>query len=283
MSCSSPAGRRPAAAAAFTLIELLVVIAIIAILAAILFPVFAQAREKARQSSCINNLKQIGLGMMQYVQDYDETYPHNAGATEVNNYPDINYLGQTVPFNIHWQQQLFPYHKSWAIYLCPSDSNPLPAKINPGVSGYRSPADSSYAINSQLFQFGEVPRVTAGSLPAASLVSPAATYVVSEAGSTQEFFGYAGSCAGAGISRLNRVRFANVALSAERNSCAGGTPDPGLFAGKEDARTRHQGGQVVLFADGHAKWLRWQNTKDENTCANPDRSAGQPVTAFCRN
>jgi prepilin-type N-terminal cleavage/methylation domain-containing protein/prepilin-type processing-associated H-X9-DG protein len=269
---------------AFTLIELLVVIAIIAILAAILFPVFAQAREKARQSSCLNNLKQAGIAMMQYVQDYDGTYPHNAGNATVNNYPDINSLGQVYPFNIHWQQQLYPYHKSWAIYLCPSDPNPLPAKINnPGVSGYRGPADSSYAINSQLFQFGEVNGVTAGSLPESALVSPADIYVLSEAGSTQEFFGFGGSCNSAGISRLNRVRFANVALSTERNSCAGGTPDPTLFPGKEDARTRHQGGQIMMFADGHAKWLRWQNTKDEFTCANPERSAGQAVTAFCRN
>src|ERR671934_1073768 len=60
----------------FTLIELLVVIAIIAILAAILFPVFAQAREKARQAGCLSNLKQIGTATMLYVQDYDETYPH---------------------------------------------------------------------------------------------------------------------------------------------------------------------------------------------------------------
>src|ERR1700742_4223315 len=60
---------------AFTLIELLVVIAIIAILAAILFPVFAQAREAARKTSCLSNTKQLGLGIMQYVQDYDETYP----------------------------------------------------------------------------------------------------------------------------------------------------------------------------------------------------------------
>ncbi len=65
---------------AFTLIELLVVIAIIAILAAILFPVFAQARAGARQATCLNNMKQIGTGLMMYAQDYDETLPGNSGA-----------------------------------------------------------------------------------------------------------------------------------------------------------------------------------------------------------
>src|SRR5687768_18600195 len=68
---------RKSAPRAFTLIELLVVIAIIAILAAILFPVFAQARDKARSASCLSNLRQVGMGLYMYVQDYDETYPRN--------------------------------------------------------------------------------------------------------------------------------------------------------------------------------------------------------------
>ncbi len=102
----------------FTLIELLVVIAIIAILAAILFPVFAKAREKARQASCMSNLKQLTLGFLQYVQDYDEkmlSYArgyYNCGAIWT-----------------FWPHQLQPYIKNWQVYQCPS--NPF------GPSGYQ--------------------------------------------------------------------------------------------------------------------------------------------------
>lgn len=102
--------------AAFTLIELLVVIAIIAILAAILYPVFAQAREKARQSSCLSNTKQIGLGLMMYTQDNDETYPpayYYGDPTKVGNLDSTGI--------IHWSGLIHPYVKSWAIYVCPSD------------------------------------------------------------------------------------------------------------------------------------------------------------------
>ena len=91
----------------FTLIELLVVIAIIAILAAILFPVFARARENARRSSCSSNLKQIGLGFAQYTQDYDERLP----------YCDYGY---SVPGKIGWDEAIFPYVKSTQIFQCPS-------------------------------------------------------------------------------------------------------------------------------------------------------------------
>ncbi|MBU0609791.1 MAG: DUF1559 domain-containing protein [Armatimonadetes bacterium] len=90
----------------FTLIELLVVIAIIAILAAILFPVFAKAREKARQSSCLSNTKQIGLAVMQYAQDYDERMP----------------MTYTQNPNTNWAQNIAPYAKNNQVLDCPSST-----------------------------------------------------------------------------------------------------------------------------------------------------------------
>lgn len=93
----------------FTLIELLVVIAIIAILAAILFPVFAKAREKARQSSCLSNVKQLCLGAMQYAQDYDEMFPQNIWTAAADNNHTMNI----------WSQ-MAPYVKNTQIWLCPS-------------------------------------------------------------------------------------------------------------------------------------------------------------------
>src|ERR1700758_2151824 len=99
----------------FTLIELLVVIGIIAVLAAILFPVFAQAREKARQISCASNLKQLGLGVSLYVQDYDETYP----TLDTNN-PVLGVVNDgSVKMWSSWMPQVYPYVKSKDVFKCP--------------------------------------------------------------------------------------------------------------------------------------------------------------------
>jgi prepilin-type N-terminal cleavage/methylation domain-containing protein/prepilin-type processing-associated H-X9-DG protein len=121
----------------FTLIELLVTIAIISILAAILFPVFARARENARRSSCMSNLKQIGLGMMMYTQDYDETFPPSIRGlfrtqstyqkdTDTSKPSGVFTVGDgsgasgETDHYISWMDMVFPYVKSVQLFVCPS-------------------------------------------------------------------------------------------------------------------------------------------------------------------
>lgn len=121
---------------AFTLIELLVVIAIIAILAAILFPVFARARENARRASCQSNLKQIGLGIAQYTQDYDETMPRGLTNNGVR--------------DIVWAGVLQPYIKSTQLFKCPSNTNTNNNGMlnNSNLGSGRDEIPASYVANS---------------------------------------------------------------------------------------------------------------------------------------
>ncbi len=126
--------RRPG----FTLIELLVVIAIIAILAAILFPVFAQAREKARQTTCLSNMKQLGLGFRMYLQDYDDTFPGRSGGVDnIVGSPMLGAAASTFSQWGHWtcahrvttanpcrvqEGAIMPYVKAVQLFQCPSDA-----------------------------------------------------------------------------------------------------------------------------------------------------------------
>ena len=190
---------------AFTLIELLVVIAIISILAVILFPAFARARENARRASCLSNQKQIGLAVMQYLQDYDDHYMHqheNAGPGDPN--PDY-----------FWFDPLQPYIKSEQIFRCPSMSeSPRAARSDYLINGFFAHETSAAAFNNVAEQI-----------------------LISE--------------------RKNGV--GDIDYHPWGEPLATDPPDPAEFDDFIE-KERHFNGSNFLFADGHAKWLRWEKT-----------------------
>jgi len=210
----------------FTLIELLVVIAIIAILAAILFPVFARAREKARQSSCLSNLKQLGTAMLMYIQDYDERFPNAYISAPGLTGPVGNYSGTLFVWDI-----LFPYVKNVQIFMCPSSES---------TSGY----SGNYGVNTNLCPFG-----TSGNVGKkySSVQSPAEVFMALDAGPYGVNYGYITAPTGG---------FWYVPGTARGRDPASLTPYPltGWYA-KDFVSGRHNGGINVCMADGHAKWF----------------------------
>ena len=211
---------------AFTLIELLVVIAIIAILAAILFPVFAKAREKARQTTCASNLKQIGLGISQYTQDYDETLP----PWRQNDPNGINVY--------EWQGHIMPYVKSTGIYICP---DAVPSNFQTVTFTGLPTFTSSYSCNfvgsaTAIFGAGHL----AGAFDALNL-SGFNLSQFPDPTSTIEVFEFIGENGGEPA-----YWGGNCAMT---NSTTGTC----LFAG-------HTNGSNFLYCDGHVKWLTPMNT-----------------------
>jgi len=134
----------------FTLIELLVVIAIIAILAAILFPVFAKAREKARQITCASNLKQLGIACLSYTEDYDEQLPSSWATTPGNSNPATGAY--------KWMDAVYPYVKSVGVYHCPDDAGQNGSTGNyvfyQNLTGQSSSYYGSYGMNSSYWGTG---------------------------------------------------------------------------------------------------------------------------------
>ena len=198
----------------FTLIELLVVIAIIATLVAILFPVFAQAREKARTISCLNNLKQLGMASIMCCQDYDEmVVPHC-----IRDFHD-----PSGPVHAYWFGLLMPYVKNDQVFVCPSHRGAIGGHNFLGSYGYicdgftDDPADPNYS-----------------GLPFGGIYSMAQIYHPAE------------------MIMLGESQKATCRVCPAYHTHT--------FPPVWVAQPRHQGGSNYLFYDGHAKWMKYEQT-----------------------
>lgn len=240
---SVPQDRRESAG--FTLIELLVVIAIIAILAAILFPVFAQAREKARQTSCLSNMKQLGTAFMMYTQDYDERLPNSGLEAGCGGGPGgaltaddqfYGILSNWVPSGKirppitrpGWKIKngaLFPYVKNEQIFRCPSDAG-LSKRIDGGIS---------YAMNGYLAPFYAIPAID----------FPARIVLLVDEGM--------GDTEGTISGEIDDNWF--VSFWCGVNPCLG----------IESVTRVHSDGANLNFCDGHAKWVKRATLRNPDT------------------
>ncbi len=246
---------------AFTLIELLVVIAIIAILAAILFPVFAQAREKARAISCVSNEKQIALGILMYVQDYDETFPLYFyyivpdGSTVAPTDPPFNpTLGETI---VGWNEAIYPYVKNVAIFRCPdAPRGPDLVTGSNGQTGFGTTdigADGStgYSINARISGNDglEDDNIIHSPLGDGALSFAASTILITES---------SGNCSD-GCSSSDENEWGWEGRHIDKlygDGWDSGTEPGGSFIGTgKPPLTRHTGGANYGFADGHAKFF----------------------------
>jgi prepilin-type N-terminal cleavage/methylation domain-containing protein len=271
----------------FTLIELLVVIAIIAILAAILFPVFAQAREKARQTSCLSNQKQIGTAFLAYSIDYDDAYPLAFGRT-----PSLGWMynfNLRVPFNwdpnngpgtdryvgaqMSWANSVYPYIKSWQIYACPSQTtDTIVSAAAQAANVVVPPTRVGYVYNGLLM-----------SLNSSSLRNPSDVIMMYEDGKNRRL-GFALSqpalfCPDANAECVF-VPKPNYRVSGPCGTGNGSTMQWFGIAG--DVKV-HSGGQNFIYSDGHVKFRRLNSAAATDLKYDPwtnYSATGQPNSMF---
>jgi len=241
----------------FTLIELLVVIAIIAILAAILFPVFAKAREKARQTSCASNMKQLALSTAIYVQDFDERFPCGNTGTM------FTAAGVTNPDG--WAAQIYPDVKSLGVYKCPDDSTlangalvPISYAMNSNVAGTTGTL-SSFVSTSASILFFEVSGVQADPTTPTNIAGASGNGTANPANSAE-------LDTAAGFADLGALSNGNPAAANPTALYETGDPNneavviafpvngPNAYDSANAGGGLHSGGANYAYVDSHVKW-----------------------------
>jgi len=226
--------------AGFTLIELLVVIAIISILKAILFPVFATAREKARATSCTSDLKQLGLSMVQYTQDFDELFPPIATSTDTG-----------------WAFRLYPYVKAPGAYWCPDDLRGINAGNGYPNNSFGYNKELGYDINNGYNKPSLLSKLTAPSSTVCLFEAYGGTVDYSWTGgiSSGSSIGNGGAKAAGDCGNIVQIAsgqpwgtYSTGNMGSPARTCA--AQDPAFPTG------RHNNGSNFLLCDGHVKWLR---------------------------
>jgi prepilin-type N-terminal cleavage/methylation domain-containing protein/prepilin-type processing-associated H-X9-DG protein len=256
--------RRPG----FTLIELLVVIAIIAILAAILFPVFASARESARATSCLSNMNQIGKAAMMYTQDYDELLPPHRTVNTLNPFVGQFPANQAdVNDRTFWNSLLMPYVKNLQVFRCPSNPKAwvggdpsghvcfdTTACKGVGYGGQNSYGlNDSYAAPASAFKGGP-----AVDISLTAITRPASTVYISDA----SYYGVSGRGTGYAPGHENEATYwMNIGNS--DYTMYGPASVPNEQRAVELAKARHRSNINCVFLDGHAKAIPYDRLVDD--------------------
>ncbi|MEO7717775.1 MAG: DUF1559 domain-containing protein [Capsulimonas sp.] len=250
----------------FTLIELLVVIAIIAILAAILFPVFAQAREKARQTTCVSNCKQFALGILQYAQDADESMP----IAYKDKYMAGVYTSKTIGVpETGVQAEIMPYIKSHDVFRCPNDSGPG-VQVN-GMSAAQAAGHSYWELQGTSYKFTNqnfsspfpVKTITGYATSTTECSGGNGSIAYDSAADAWNYTPGAGTCTQTGLSTVTLSAFTRPAETRMFADWQKPFGDTAAKLASNTASAFHKQGAAIAYADGHVKFVT--NTKAYET------------------